>query len=113
MPPDYSGPLPVYPDELSGYEFSLARNLGTLQIAPNSSSSQKDLVVRLFGDGGKARVILASATGQYISDISNFEGSAGEYPTVIDASGLADGLYYLYLIVNDNVMHLQEMQIGD
>jgi photosystem II stability/assembly factor-like uncharacterized protein len=113
MPPDYSGPLPIYPDELSGYEFSLARNLGTLQLDPNPSSDQRELTIRLFGEGVKARVILASATGQYISDISNFEGSAGEYPAVIDASGLSNGLYYLYLIVNDKVMHLQEMQIGN
>ncbi len=111
MPPGDAGLQPIFPAELSEYVLSLARNEGTLELVTNPSSNQKQLIVRLFGSGGKAKVVLAKANGLFIKEVQNFEAGAGKYPFNLDNHELESGLYYFYLVVNDKVMHLQEMEL--
>ncbi|NQU84151.1 MAG: hypothetical protein HQ541_00145 [Mariniphaga sp.] len=55
--------------------------------------------------------MLADALGKYIRDIANFEGNSDTYIYPINTSDLDAGFYYLYLVVNDEVVHLQEMDL--
>ena len=99
---------PVYPAELSEYSMSLSRHDGTLEIT-TGNNGQKQVLLRLF-KGGKARIILATAGGQFIRDVADFTGQKGKF-TFDPGNSLAPGMYYLYLIVDGRVMHLQELSL--
>lgn len=55
--------------------------------------------------------LLAEANGKYIRDIASFKGNSDVYTYPINNSDLDAGFYYLYLVVNDEVVHLQEMDL--
>lgn len=109
VPPDNFGPQPIYPEELFSYSINYTRSLGTLEV-PITASRQKELILRLFQEGN-VRIILASSYGRYIRDVANFTGNADQYTLDLDTAGLDPGTYYVYLIVNDQVDHLQELVI--
>ncbi|MCX6303717.1 MAG: hypothetical protein NT040_02000 [Bacteroidetes bacterium] len=98
----------VYPSELSAYEMKMTRHDGTLEVT-TGANGRKEVLLRLFADG-KVRIILARANGEFIRDIANYTGMKGD--SVYQLGGeLAPGAYYLYLVVNGTVMHLQELKI--
>ena len=99
---------PVFPPELSAYEMKMTRHDGTLEVT-TGSNGRKAVLLRLFADG-TVRILLARANGQFIRDVVNFTGVMGE--TTYDLGGaLNPGNYFLYLVVNGKVMHLQELSI--
>ncbi len=109
IPPDYSGQFPIYPQELMPYENAYTRSMGTLEV-PSTDSRQKQVVLRLFQDGN-VRIIFTDSFGRDASDIAEFNGTKGNYTYMLDTSGKEPGTYYLYLIVNDKVDHLQEVEV--
>jgi photosystem II stability/assembly factor-like uncharacterized protein len=108
LPPDYSGQYPVYPSELRDYELTFTRQEGTLEL-PVTPASGEELVLRLFQDG-HVRILLAEGTGRFIRNIEEFDGKADKYSFALETAGLKPGTYYLYLVVNDQVVHLQELE---
>ncbi|MDP1620897.1 MAG: hypothetical protein Q8M08_01025 [Bacteroidales bacterium] len=109
MPPLFLPVTFAFPAELEAYEMDMTRNKGTLEVIP-SASMQKEVVVRLFTDGN-ARVLLATSTGEFIRDVATFTNSEGKYSYPVNGADLTNGVYYLYLVVNNKVVHLQEMEI--
>jgi len=109
LPPDYAGQFPVYPAELMNYSLTFTREEGTLEI-PFSNSSRKEAVLRLFQDG-HVRILLAEGMGRFIRNIADFDAKADKYLFELDTVALRSGTYYLYLIVNDEVVHLQELEV--
>ncbi len=111
MPPVFApqqDPGPVYPQELNAYDMKMTRHEGTLEVLAGTDGA-KQVLLRLFTEG-KARIILATAGGQYIRDVANFTGQKGDFTCNLGGE-LSPGAYYLYLIVNGKVMHLQELNI--
>jgi photosystem II stability/assembly factor-like uncharacterized protein len=93
------------------YKYTLARNLGTLQIN-DISNNEKKLTVRIFTDKtSNIYVFMTNETGGYIKDIIKFTASKRKYGYNFTVNDLKQGLYYLYLGVNDNINHLQELWI--
>jgi hypothetical protein len=109
MPPDFNGEGPIYPEELKDYTIKFTREKGTVE-APHAGVKEKTATIRLFQDG-RARVILADIRGNFIRDITDFDAKTGKYIYDIETSGLETGMYYLYLIIDDEVMHLHEMEL--
>jgi hypothetical protein len=107
LPPDYIGQYPLYPSELMQYELTFTREEGTLEV-PVSALSVKDIVLRMFQDG-HVRILLAEGTGRLIRDFTEFDAKPGKYNFELETAGLPQGTCYLYLVVNDEVVHLQEV----
>ncbi|HNY02927.1 MAG TPA: hypothetical protein PKG48_10090, partial [Bacteroidales bacterium] len=99
----------VYPAELAQYPKTFTRNQATLEVIA-SSGKTRDVVLRLFADGN-ARILFATANGTYLRDVANLQGNKGKYHYPLDVSGLQHGVYFLYLVMNGQVMHLQEVEI--
>lgn len=109
MPPDWDESFPVYPDILREYPITMTRHEGTLEIS-GTGKDNREVIIRLFQDG-EVKVLLAEANGKYIRDIARFKGNSDTYTYPINTSDLVAGFYYLYLVVNDEVVHLQEMDL--
>jgi photosystem II stability/assembly factor-like uncharacterized protein len=109
MPPEMTGQAgPVYPAELNDYAMGMTRHDGTLEVIPDGHGAQK-VVLRMF-TGGNARILLATAGGQFIGDVANDNFLKGTQ-TFSPVDNLSPGSYYLYLVVNGTVMHLQELTV--
>jgi photosystem II stability/assembly factor-like uncharacterized protein len=108
MPVIYAPGLPTMASELSAYQITFYNNKGTLEIT--GSPGQRTLLVRTFEEG-KIRVLLGTSDGLYLRDIANFEGPADVREFNLTTSELSAGRYYLYLVVNEKVDHLQELDI--
>ncbi|NQV03285.1 MAG: hypothetical protein HQ542_11605 [Bacteroidia bacterium] len=102
-----SDQYPFYPQELDEYDFMMTRHLGTLEVA--GAGGMKEVIIRLSGDG-KVRVLLADGAGNFIRDIANFTGTENTYTYPVETSNLTPGLYYLYLVIDNKVIHLQELE---
>jgi hypothetical protein len=101
----------VYPTELSAYEMALTRNEGTLEMKGGVGNA-KQVVVRLFKEeNASVRVLLASSNGTFIHDVTTFSNGKGSYTYPLNITGLTQGVYYLYLVVNNKVVHLQEAEL--
>lgn len=112
MPPLLSNGNPVdSASVVDSFSFSLARNLGTLEIK-DVSVNEKKVITRLFSDNASdVKVFLTKENGQYIKDIADFTGQKGKTEYSIQTAGLEPGLYYLYLAVDKDINHLQELYI--
>lgn len=110
IPPEFSFGNPADTSNSPGnFSFSLARNKGTLEIRP-VSETEKKVIVRLFGDEtSHVKVFLAEENGRYIKEITNFKGSKGTTEYNFSTEGMKAGLYYLYLGIDRDVNHLQEL----
>ena len=98
-----------YPADLAQYEKTMTRNEGTLEVR-NGTGGGKELVVRLFQQGD-VRVILTAMNGSFIRDVTSASNGKGVYTYHVNTGDLASGTYYFYLVVNNKVVHLQEMEI--
>ncbi len=112
VPPEFSFGNPADSNNLiSDFSFSVARDLGTLQI-DDVSLNEKKVTVRLFNDEiAKIRVFLSNENGKFIKDIANFKGQKGKTEHIFRTSDLKRGLYYVYLSVDRDINHLQELLI--
>jgi len=89
------------------------RNLGTLEIV-DVSATQKKVIVRLFDEQTSSiKVFLTDENGRFINDIAQFKGAKGESEYSFNTEGLKPGMHYLYLGVNKDVNHLQELYIPE
>lgn len=111
LPPDYSGSIPVYPENILDYKISMSRNSGTIEI-DGTDRNNHNLIIRQFKDGD-VRVVMAEAKGRYVRDITKFKVKANKHVVPFDVSDLKNKFYYIYLIVNDEVVHLQELDLRD
>jgi len=109
LPPVFAPANISYPAELGPYEMTLTRNQGTLEVI-NGAGGEKEVVVRLFTQGD-ARVLLAAPDGTFIRDVAAFSNGKGKYTYPIGTVDLVSGVYFLYLVVNNQVIHLQELEI--
>jgi len=101
----------AYPAELGKYAMDMTRNQGTLEVS-NGNGGQKEVVVRIFADGNaNARVLLAAPDGTFLGDVATFSNGKGKYTYPVNTADLKNGTYFLYLIVNNKVVHLQEIEI--
>ncbi len=112
MPPDFSFGNPADTNNVvDDFSFSVARNLGTLEIR-DVSKFEKKIIIRLFNtQTAKIKVFMADKNGTFIKDIAQFEGAKGEFNYTFNIEGLTSGMHYLYLGVNKDVNHLQELFI--
>ncbi|MCF6170591.1 MAG: hypothetical protein L3J66_06405 [Bacteroidales bacterium] len=112
IPPDFSFGNPSDTNNINtDFKFTLNRNLGTLEIA-DVSVTKKKAIVRLFDEQtAKIKVFMTDEMGKFIQDIAQFEGAKGESEYAFATDGLKPGMYYLYLGVNKEVNHLQELYI--
>lgn len=109
LPPDFIGQYPIYPAELMDYKLTFTREEGTLEV-PGSDSPEKNIVLRMFRDG-HVRILLAEGTGRFIREIADFYAKAGRYEIKIETAGLPQETSYLYLVVDNEVIHLHELNI--
>ncbi|MCX6303544.1 MAG: hypothetical protein NT040_01110 [Bacteroidetes bacterium] len=101
----------AYPAELGTYQMDMTRNQGTLEVM-NGIGGRKEVVVRIFADeNANARVLLAAPDGTFLGDVATFKGGKGKYTYPVNTTDLKNGMYFLYLIVNNKVVHLQEVEI--
>ena len=112
MPPDFSFGNPSDTNNINtDFKFTLNRNLGTLEIV-DISATQKKVIVRLFDEQtARVKVFLTDENGSFIKDITQFKGVKGESEYAFNTEGLKPGMHYLYLGVNKDVNHLQELFI--
>ena len=112
LPPEFSFGNPADTNNvIDDFSFSVARNLGTLEIA-NVSENEKKVIVRLFKDRtASIKVFLTNENGRFIQDIADFNGQKGKSEYTIQTIDLEPGMYYLYLGVDRDINHLQEMLI--
>jgi len=108
LPPDFNQSYPVYPEILHNYKFSLARNEGTLEVL--DVNGRKELKLRLFRDGN-VKIFLSDELGKNTREIESFRGQQDEYLFDLNVSDLTSGMYYLYLVHEDKLVHLQEVEI--
>jgi len=109
MPPELGSEGPYIPETLKGYDLTLTREKGTLEVSA-PGVTPKELTVRVFKEGD-VRVVMADAHGNYIKDVANFRGDQDTYNYTIETAGLKTSLHYLYLVINDEVVHLQELDL--
>lgn len=112
MPPEFSFGNPADTNNINtDFKFTLNRNLGTIEIV-DVSTTEKKVIVRLFEEHtAKVKVFLTDENGRFIKDIAQFEGGRGKSKYTFSTEGLKPGMYYLYLGVNGEVNHLQELFI--
>jgi len=110
LPPEFGfqGP-PAYPNALSDYNLKLSRNKGTLQIL-NINAENKIVRLRKFTDGD-ALILLLNSKGELVNEVARHTGENGVYDFNLNTRALKGGLYFVYLIVDDDVTHLQELVI--
>jgi photosystem II stability/assembly factor-like uncharacterized protein len=99
---------PVFPSALSTYDMAMTRHDGTLEVIRKSDGT-KEILLRQFADG-KARIILATEDGRFVRDVADFTGQKGN-STFNVGGNLAPGLYFLYLVINGKVTHIQELPV--
>jgi len=109
IPTDLAHVTNRYPEELSEYNITFSRAKGTVE-APPQNTKDKKATVRIFREG-QVRVLLADFHGKYIRDIANFDAKKGTFEFPIETARLKAGRYYLYLVVDDEVAHLHEMDL--
>ncbi len=113
-PPDFMGLMPLFPWEISSYKMKMTRSEGSLEIETNELSpynkDHKKLILRLF-KYGDVRILLSDGYGRYLRDIATLKGEKDTYSFDIDTSELSTGTYFLYLVINGQVDHLQELVI--
>lgn len=109
MPPALFPGVNVYPSVLNNYSITLTREKGTVEVSC-SKSTNKDITIRIFKEG-QTKVLLSDAKGNYINDVANFNGLKGTHNHTIDVSNLKKDMYYLYLVVDDEVAHMHEMDL--
>lgn len=90
------------------YQMTLNRNAGTLEVTGRDGF--REIVVRQHEDG-PVRVILTDETGFFIRDILNSTRRKGESTHGLSDADLQPGQYFLYLIVNNTISHMQELEI--
>ncbi|MFZ4521345.1 MAG: hypothetical protein ACOYNC_06545 [Bacteroidales bacterium] len=111
MPPAFSTTQeqgPVFPAELNAYTVAITRHDGTLEVV-TGTNGQKEVLLRQFAPG-TVKIILATPGGQVIRNVADFTGEKGSSTFNLGAD-TAPGNYYLYLVVNGKVMHLQEVTL--
>ena len=101
--------LPKHPLFLKEYNMSLTREKGTLQLVPAPKPSVR---VRQFKDGD-VMVILLNSNGEFVSEIANYRNNDGVYDIEIPLLKVKNELHFLYLVVNNEVTHLQEFYPND
>jgi len=112
MPPEFSFGNPSDTTNMPGdFSFTLNRNLGTLQVI-DVSENEKNVIVRLFTDKtARIKVFLTDENGRYIKDIANFKGQKGKTEYTLQTDSLEPGMYFIYLGVDRDVNHLQELYV--
>jgi hypothetical protein len=111
LPPVFAPANLAYPAELGTYEINMDRNQGTLEVLPGNGG-QKEVVVRIFTDANaNARVLLAGPDGTFLGDVAIFSSAKGKYTYPVNTTDLQHGVYFLYLVVNNKVVHLQEVEV--
>ena len=87
------------------------QEMGTLEIS-DLSQDTKEVTIRLFDEQkSKIKVFLADDNGRFIKDITQFESAKGKSDVIVKTNNLEPGMYYLYLAVNKDINHLQELLI--
>lgn len=107
MPPSFAPATQGGTSWQSAYETKMDRTAGTLEITGDTGS--KSVAIRQFQDG-PVRVILTDENRNFLREIVNSGGHPGKTSVALD-NNLKPGLYFLYLVVNNTVTHLQELEI--
>lgn len=113
IPPEFSFGNPSDSTIINrDFTFSLNRNLGTIEVK-NVSDAEKNVIVRLFTDrASKVKVFLSDDSGRFIKDIANYKGFEGKSEYTLQTGNLKPGMYYIYLGVDHDINHLQEVIIN-
>jgi hypothetical protein len=99
----------AYSPGVISYQKDISGSLGTLEIT-GAGSMQRQVIARI-SEAGNGRIFLTGIDGSFIKDVTTLSGAPGTFTYDIDTSGLPSGMYYVYLVVNDKVTHLQEMEV--
>ena len=105
--PSYGG-THIYPREIIHLKKTGSGELGTLEVT--GSTGSKQVIIRTTEDGN-VRVLLAKMDCTDVIDVAKFSGSQGTFTYPVSANELQPGSYYLYLLVNDKITHLQELEV--
>jgi hypothetical protein len=57
-------------------------------------------------------VLLTDGAGQYLRDVVNKTGQKGESTISLSNLDLKPGIYFLYQIVNNQITHMQELEVN-
>ena len=90
---------------LNDYKIVLSRNKGTLQVMYDSGNPT--VKTRVF-KSGDVKIILMDQVGNYEKEITSKKLGDGIYDFKLPSTKLKNNLYFLYLIVDGEVTHLQE-----
>jgi hypothetical protein len=99
----------VFPQEIMTMKKNISGESGTIEISA-SGSLNAEVTARIY-QAGNMRILLATFDGKMIREVANISNADGTYPFSVETSSLQPGLYYLYLIVNDTISHIQELAV--
>lgn len=102
------GPPPE-PAALQKYHMMMTQKKGTVEVK-TGSNDVKNIVVRKFVSG-EASLLLLDNKGNYLMKLFQQSGGEGVFNTVLDTAVLQPGLYFIYLVIDDEVTHIQELYV--
>jgi hypothetical protein len=102
------GPPPA-PAALQKYQMMMTQKKGTIEVLPETNDL-KNIVVRKF-ESGEASLLLFDNKGNYLMELFRHSGSEGVYNASFDTGVLHSGLYFIYLVIGDEVTHIQELYV--
>ncbi len=106
LPPELRMPgLAVMPDTLKQFTKKINGHKGTIEILDNSS-----IRLRQF-EKGETLIVLSDETGEKLQTIANGSHTEGIYEYPIRVEEAENGFYTVYLMINDQITHIQEFTI--
>ena len=111
LPTSMSANQPVFPNELYKYDISLSRSKGTVEIT-KVGGGEVEILIRLFGKIiNNVEVFIAPINMINLDKVASIKNLKKENTIRINTKNLDKGNYMLYLIVDNEVTHLQELYL--
>ncbi len=98
--------LPLMPDTLKQFHRKISGRKGTLEVL-----DQSGIRLRQF-EKGETLILLADIEGEPIQTIAEGSHTKGKYEYPLRTQDLQNGLYAIYLVINNQITHFQELTIN-
>ncbi len=102
----------LFPSALSAYSKSLSRANGTIEVLANNSELTEVLVRVTSISKNNGEIFISEITSDKLIKLSEVSCLQNESNIVIERTKLKPGEYLLYLILENDITHIQELTIN-